>query len=77
MVYRSVNAAATGAGEYRPRTRCRNDHDLCRDRTIVPRDNTQHGTRTMYVNGCRCEPCTQVNRVYQLERYHLRNGGAA
>lgn len=89
-------------GEYRSRTRCRNDHDLgaagvdrrgrcrecqrgpagryhqrCRDRAIVPRQDTQHGTRTMYVNGCRCESCTRVNRVYQLERYHLHRGGAA
>jgi hypothetical protein len=42
----------------------------------VPRQDTQHGIRSMYVNGCRCEPCTQANRVYQLERYHLRKGSA-
>jgi len=27
---------------------------------------SEHGTRTRYVHhGCRCEPCTEANRVYQ------------
>jgi hypothetical protein len=29
----------------------------------------EHGTRTRYVHGgCRCEPCTRANRVYQGAR---------
>jgi hypothetical protein len=28
----------------------------------------EHGTRTNYVKGCRCEPCTLANRVYERER---------
>lgn len=33
-----------------------------------------HGTRTRYVGGCRCEPCTEENRVYarELDRHHRR-----
>lgn len=33
-----------------------------------------HGTRTRYVSGCRCEPCTEANRVYirELDRHHRR-----
>ena len=27
-----------------------------------------HGTRTRYVTGCRCEPCTEANRTYARER---------
>ena len=32
------------------------------------------GTRTRYVIGCRCEPCTVANRVYarELDRHHRR-----
>lgn len=32
------------------------------------------GTRTRYVIGCRCEPCTVANRVYarELGRHHRR-----
>lgn len=26
-----------------------------------------HGTRSHYVGGCRCEPCTEANRVYGRE----------
>ena len=32
--------------------------------------SAEHGTRTMYVKGCRCEPCRDANRVYQ--RQYLR-----
>ena len=33
-----------------------------------------HGTRTRYVGGCRCEPCTEANRLYirELDRHHRR-----
>lgn len=27
-----------------------------------------HGTRTRYIGGCRCEPCTVANRLYARER---------
>jgi transcriptional regulator with XRE-family HTH domain len=29
---------------------------------------SEHGTRTRYVAGCRCEPCTVANRVYARQR---------
>lgn len=33
-----------------------------------------HGTRSHYVGGCRCEPCTEANRLYmrELDRHHRR-----
>jgi len=33
-----------------------------------------HGTRSRYVGGCRCQPCTEANRVYirELDRHHRR-----
>ena len=27
----------------------------------------KHGTRSMYVKGCRCEPCSVVNAEYQRD----------
>ena len=30
--------------------------------------DTRHGTRTGYVKGCRCQPCTDANRVEQAAR---------
>lgn len=34
----------------------------------------QHGTRSKYAAGCRCQPCTAANRTYarQLARHHRR-----
>lgn len=29
----------------------------------------QHGTRSMYVRGCGCEPCREAQRVYSREQY--------
>ena len=29
---------------------------------------SDHGTRTCYVNGCRCQPCTQANTDYENRR---------
>ena len=31
-----------------------------------------HGTRSAYVRGCRCEPCTVANRVYARGRSRAR-----
>jgi hypothetical protein len=28
----------------------------------------QHGSRTMYFYGCRCDPCRNAEAVYQRER---------
>ena len=28
-----------------------------------------HGTRSRYSSGCRCEPCREANRVYAREQY--------
>lgn len=33
-------------------------------------DRTQnHGTRSRYSSGCRCEPCREANRIYARESY--------
>lgn len=32
----------------------------------------QHGTRTMYVTGCRCEPCKEADRAYHRDYYARR-----
>lgn len=40
------------------------------------RASSTHGTRAMYVQGCRCAPCRHAHSVYQIawrERYR-RNG---
>jgi DNA-binding NarL/FixJ family response regulator len=29
----------------------------------------QHGTRTRYAKGCRCEPCREAKRVNNRKRY--------
>lgn len=34
-----------------------------------PFPETAHGTRSRYVRGCRCEPCTIANRDYARARY--------
>jgi len=31
-----------------------------------------HGTRSAYVRGCRCAPCTAANALYALGRYRAR-----
>lgn len=30
--------------------------------------DTEHGTRTGYVKGCHCDPCTEANRVKEVQR---------
>lgn len=38
--------------------------------------DARHGTRTGYVKGCRCQPCTAANRVAQASRdQRARSGG--
>jgi hypothetical protein len=38
--------------------------------------DARHGTRTGYVKGCRCQPCTDANRVAQASRdQRARSGG--
>lgn len=32
----------------------------------------QHGTRTTYVTGCRCEPCKEADRAYHRDYYARR-----
>lgn len=32
-----------------------------------------HGTRSSYVRGCRCEPCTLANRLYARGRYRAQH----
>ena len=39
------------------------------------RDRATHGSRTRYVLGCRCEPCTIANRVYARARYRAKSQG--
>lgn len=34
-----------------------------------------HGTRSMYVAGCRCEDCTKANREYQTPYMQLHRLG--
>ena len=31
--------------------------------------NQNHGTRSRYSSGCRCESCREANRVYARQRY--------
>ena len=31
---------------------------------------SDHGTRSRYGRGCRCEKCVHAERVYQRSRYH-------
>lgn len=33
-----------------------------------------HGTRTRYTYGCRCDACSEANRVYQQQAYRARKG---
>lgn len=36
----------------------------------------QHGKRTTYVRGCRCDPCKEANRLYQIDlKNRKRTGG--
>jgi hypothetical protein len=35
----------------------------------------KHGTRRRYVEGCRCEDCTEANRIYKREYRQRRIGG--
>lgn len=34
---------------------------------------SRHGTRSRFVQGCRCDPCTEANRTYQA-KWRLRHG---
>ena len=38
---------------------------ICRKCRVA---SVEHGTRTMYGRGCRCEPCRMVNRDYDIAR---------
>lgn len=33
---------------------------------------SEHGTRSRYVDGCRCEACTKANRDYARNRYSAK-----
>jgi len=34
----------------------------------------EHGSRSKYVMGCRCEPCKKANRDYQRDWMWIRYG---
>jgi hypothetical protein len=40
-----------------------------------PRKVVQHGTKTMYGKGCRCEDCTGAEKRYRAEHYRKVHGG--
>lgn len=35
-------------------------------------NGSQHGKRSMYVGGCRCELCKEADRAYHRDYYALR-----
>lgn len=37
----------------------------------------KHGTRRCYIDGCRCDPCTEANRIYKREYRQRRAAGVA
>ncbi|CAB4195064.1 hypothetical protein UFOVP1279_22 [uncultured Caudovirales phage] len=39
------------------------------------RPRAKHGTRSKYVAGCRCEDCTDANRVYQRSAARMKREG--
>lgn len=41
---------------------------------IVPTLRGVHGTRSRYSAGCRCDPCREVERAYQQERWRRDPG---
>ena len=46
------------------------------ERISIDIGDARHGTRTGYVKGCRCQPCTDANRVAQASRdQRARSGG--
>ncbi|MBL8909852.1 MAG: hypothetical protein JNM17_04020 [Archangium sp.] len=44
---------------------------------LVSAERFPHGSRSRYVKGCRCEPCTVANREYAKGRYHAQKAGLA
>jgi hypothetical protein len=47
-----------------------------RGKPFPPTSRAQHGSRTMYFYGCRCEPCRDAEAVYQRERKQRLNAAA-
>lgn len=45
------------------------DHPVARNRTPSP---AEHGTRTRYARGCRCESCRAAENAYQRDRRVIR-----
>ena len=41
---------------------------LAKDLGVPHRRGAQHGTRSKYVGGCRCDDCRNAHRVYEHER---------
>lgn len=39
----------------------------------MTRKQRQHGTHSMYSNGCRCEPCRVAHRLYERQKARERN----
>jgi hypothetical protein len=39
------------------------------------RSKAEHGTRSKYVGGCRCDGCRKANSDYQSERQRLKRQG--
>jgi hypothetical protein len=39
-----------------------------RGKPFPPNSAAQHGSRSMYFYGCRCDPCRNAEAVYQRER---------
>jgi hypothetical protein len=37
-------------------------------------DRTDHGTRTCYVMGCKCDECRDAEAIYSRGRKQLRSG---
>lgn len=44
-------------------------------RVLLDIGDARHGTRTGYVKGCKCEACTEANRVKQAERAAVAAAG--
>lgn len=42
---------------------------------LVSAERFEHGTRSRYVKGCRCEPCRKANREYAKARAHAAFNG--
>jgi hypothetical protein len=48
-----------------------------RQRDSRPQQKAQHGTRSKYVSGCKCEPCLKAEREYQREKMRARRARVA